>query len=432
MKPSWRLIALLSIIFLISIAEIILGVSASISVILAAILFLMLIADFYFYLTQDQLAFERELPTVHAINKTLDVTLKFSNANCFDVKLIFYDDIPIDFEHDHFPAKIDVKSNSKTHFTYQLKPVRRGDFEFVYCDMRQQSLIGLLQKSQRIEFKTKIKIYPDYIPVIEYAMLKTGLRTPMMGIHSVQKRGSGLDFLELREYREGDSLRQIDWKSTSRLNKTISREYQVEQDQSFIFLLDCSHRMNVLENAQTHFDYVLNAMLLTSYIALKQGDAVGFAAFGLDNVRWSKPAKGMGCFQALLQNIYDIQPSQKAADYLQIAETIPKLYPKNATLILLTNLRDNDSAEITSAIKYLSRHYQVILASIKENIVEDIINSEPDDFEKALVLTAALEYSQSRDRTIKQLKSQNIQLVDILANKLAISLANEYLRFKSK
>jgi len=432
MKPTWRLISLLSIVLIISIVEIIFGVPAILSVGLLIILCATLLLDFYLYLTQLQLSIERDLPGVHAINKFLEVTLTFSNPNSYDVKLIFYDDIPFEFEHDNFPANLNIKSKRQTHYTYQLKPVRRGDYNFLSCDFRVQTFIGLLQKKHRIRCKSVIKIYPDYMPVIEYAMLKTGLRTPMMGIHTVQKRGSGLDFLELREYREGDSLRQIDWKSTSRMNKTISREYQVEQDQSFIFLLDCSHRMNVLEKSQTHFDYVLNAMLLTSYIALKQGDAVGFAAFGLDNIRWSKPAKGMGCFQSLLQNIYDIQPSQKAADYLQIAESIPKLYPKNATLILLTNLRDNDSAEISSAVKYLSRHYQVILASIKENIVEDIIKSEPEGFEKALALTAALEYSQSRDRTINQLKSQNIQLVDILADKLAISLANEYLRFKSK
>ena len=432
MKPTWRLIRLLSFVFVISVIEIFLGISGELSILLLAVLLVMVIADAALIYYQVKPGFERLLPAVHAINKPVNTTLIFRNHNRFNIKVVFYDDIPDDFDHQTFPDEVTIKAKSQVRYSYQLIPERRGDYRFLFCDIRTRSFLGLLQRQLRIDAANEIKIYPDYMPVIEYAMLKTGLRTTMMGIHSVQKRGTGLDFLELREYREGDSLRQIDWKSTSRLNKTISREYQVEQDQSFIFLLDCSHRMNILETTQTHFDYVLNAMLLTSYLALKQGDAVGYAAFGLDKLRWSKPNKGMGCFHALLESIYDIQPSENAADYLQMAETIPKLYSKNATLVLLTNLRDNDSAEILTAVKYLSRHYQVILASIKENAVEEIVHSVPADFEQALTYTAALEYSQSRERTIMQLKSQNIQMVDIVAENLAISLANEYLRFKSK
>jgi len=432
MKPTWRLIRLLSFVFVISVIEIFLGISGELSILLLAVLLVMVIADAALIYYQVKPGFERLLPAVHAINKPVNTTLIFRNHNRFNIKVVFYDDIPDDFDHQTFPDEVTIKAKSQVRYSYQLIPERRGDYRFLFCDIRTRSFLGLLQRQLRIDAANEIKIYPDYMPVIEYAMLKTGLRTTMMGIHSVQKRGTGLDFLELREYREGDSLRQIDWKSTSRLNKTISREYQVEQDQSFIFLLDCSHRMNILETTQTHFDYVLNAMLLTSYLALKQGDAVGYAAFGLDKLRWSKPNKGMGCFHALLESIYDIQPSENAADYLQMAETIPKLYSKNATLVLLTNLRDNDSAEILTAVKYLSRHYQVILASIKENAVEEIVHSVPADFEQALTYTAALEYSQSRERTIMELKSQNIQMVDIVAENLAISLANEYLRFKSK
>ena len=45
-----------------------------------------------------------------------------------------------------------------------------------------------------------------------------------------QPRRLGLEFHQLREFREGDTLRQIDWKATAR-SRTIAREYQDERDQ---------------------------------------------------------------------------------------------------------------------------------------------------------------------------------------------------------
>jgi uncharacterized protein (DUF58 family) len=42
----------------------------------------------------------------------------------------------------------------------------------------------------------------------------------------VRRRGEGTEFHQLREYRQGDSQRAIDWKATSRTARLISREYE--------------------------------------------------------------------------------------------------------------------------------------------------------------------------------------------------------------
>ena len=64
-------------------------------------------------------------------------------------------------------------------------------------------------------------------------------RLSQIGVRRRQRRGEGQDFHQLREYRAGDSLRQIDWKATSRYRRLISKEYQDERDQQVVFLLDC-------------------------------------------------------------------------------------------------------------------------------------------------------------------------------------------------
>ena len=100
----------------------------------------------------------------------------------------------------------------------------------------------------------------------------------MVGAHLRRRRGEGTEFQQLREYRLGDSLRQIDWKATQRARKLISRDYQDERNQQVMLLVDTGRRMLARDDGLSHFDHVLNAALLVAYIALRQGDVVGLLA----------------------------------------------------------------------------------------------------------------------------------------------------------
>jgi len=433
MKPTKFLILLLSVILLASIISLVVFDSVLYLKYLLAVIALFTLIDLISLRRSHPLAVSRHVPAVMALHQQSEVSLSFSNESDRNTKILIYDGIPNHIENiDEFPQLLLVPAHTTVKVEYFVLPDKRGDFTFGDCSTRLFGFFGLLTKSVNFSLSDNVKVFPDYIPIIEYAILKTNMRTNLMGIHSINKRGDGIDFKELRAYREGDSLRQIDWKSTSRQNRTISREYQVERDQSFIFLLDCGHRMNSLEDSLTHFDHVLNAMLLTSYIALKQGDAVGYVAFGGDKLKWKTPAKGMGCFNRLLEDIYNIQPTHKATDFLSMAETLPKLHRKSATVILLTNIRDNDSIEIIPAVKYLSRYYQIIVASIVENTVDNEIKKMPVSFDDALTKAATIQYTKSRQKVINKIKTNNLRLIDIPAKQLPVALANEYLAFKGK
>ncbi|MGQ0658030.1 MAG: DUF58 domain-containing protein [Chromatiales bacterium] len=120
-----------------------------------------------------------------------------------------------------------------------------------------------------------------------------------------RRRGEGLEFHQLREYRGGDSLRQIDWKATSRQRKLVSREYQDERDQHVFFLVDCGRRMATKDGELSHFDMSLNAVLLLAYVALRQGDAVGVMTFS-GKPRYLPAQKGMPTLTRLLEFLFDL------------------------------------------------------------------------------------------------------------------------------
>ena len=177
---------------------------------------------------------------------------------------------------------------------------------FAPADVRVRSRWGLCELLERLGTTEVRRVYPDFAQVARYAWLAGDRRLQEIGIKTYQQRGEGTDFKQLSEYRVGDSVRHIDWRATLRLGKPIVREFQDERDQCVLLLVDCGRRMRADDRqgaiGTTHFDQVLNAVMLLTYVALKQGDAVGAMTFGTPagEERSFAPRKGAHALNALM------------------------------------------------------------------------------------------------------------------------------------
>ncbi|MEJ2575266.1 MAG: DUF58 domain-containing protein, partial [Gammaproteobacteria bacterium] len=60
------------------------------------------------------------------------------------------------------------------------------------------------------------------------------VNTTFAGIYASVFRGQGLNFEEVREYREGDDIRNMDWKVTARTNEPHLKVYREERERSVV------------------------------------------------------------------------------------------------------------------------------------------------------------------------------------------------------
>ena len=74
-----------------------------------------------------------------------------------------------------------------------------------------------------------------------------------MGIIRKNRAGLSKEFHQLRDYHQGDSLNQIDWKSSARRQELISRDYQEQRDQTILLAIDSGSRMRSMEGDLSHF-----------------------------------------------------------------------------------------------------------------------------------------------------------------------------------
>ncbi|MBQ0757985.1 MAG: DUF58 domain-containing protein, partial [Amphritea sp.] len=261
---------------------------------------------------------KRELRGSIPVGVWSEVKLQVTNFGNRPQWLTLHDYHPSNYAVEGLPAQLTIPADRTARVTYRLRPNQRGDGEFKGVDLVTVSPFGLWQRKQYLSLPETVKVYPNFRTVSQYTLLATDHHLSQLGIKQRLRRGEGSDFHQLREYRGGDSLRQIDWKATSRYHKLISREYQDERDQQILFMLDCGRRMRHLEDDSGHLDQALNAMLLLAYVAAEQGDSVGFKTFG-GVQRWFPPVKGGTVVRQMIAGTYDIEATLEAADYLEAA-----------------------------------------------------------------------------------------------------------------
>jgi uncharacterized protein (DUF58 family) len=390
------------------------------------------------------LRWQRRLPAAFAIGvpRSLGGTLINEGDQAWRVALFDRVDPSIDF--DGLPRALRVPPRARLELQYELTPRRRGPVTFEPADLRVRTRLGSAEMLLRVGEAQSLRVYPNFAAVARYAWLAGDHRLAEIGIKIAPQRGAGTDFKQLAEYKAGDSIRHIDWKATLRHRRAIVREYQDERDQTVLFLLDCGRRMRADEagatrGAGSHFDEALNALMLLAHVALKEGDAVGAITFGTDpaDARSFAPRKGSASLNALIAALYDIEPRATHSDYLEAAAHLMRVAPKRALVVVLTNFRDEDSAEIEPALRLMRSRHLVLLASLRERVLRELAEQPQGDATRnvnhatqAIEIAGAHLFAQSRDDAFKRLATRDGLLIDVEPEQLPGQLVSRYRAIK--
>jgi uncharacterized protein (DUF58 family) len=374
----------------------------------------------------------RRLPAAFAIGARRQVHLSIITEGDWTWRCDLHDHADSSLLTEGLPIRLSLPGGKSVDATYTITPTRRGEVTFAPADVRVRSRWGLCELLERLGTVDVRRVYPDFAQVARYAWLAGDRRLQEIGVKTYQQRGEGTDFKQLSEYRVGDAVRHMDWRATLRLGKPIVREFQDERDQCVLLLVDCGRRMRADDRqgaiGTTHFDQVLNAVMLLSYVALKQGDAVGAMTFGTPagEERSFAPRKGAHALNALIGQLYDVQPTPTHSDYVIAAQDLLRRQRRRALVIVITNFRDEDSTELRHALRLLRSRHLVMLSSLRERIVGELIAQPLVSGDAALDIASAHLYEQSRRDAFNRLAARNALMVDAEPERLGIELVNRY------
>jgi uncharacterized protein (DUF58 family) len=374
----------------------------------------------------------RRLPPAFAIGVSRPVELLIETQGTRSWRCTVYDHADASLRTDVLPIRLTLPGGKRVETTYTAVPTRRGEVAFAPADVRVRSLWGFCELLDRLGDAEVRRVYPDFAQVARYAWLAGDRRLQEIGIKTYQQRGEGTDFKQLAEYQLGDSVRHIDWRATLRIGKPIVREFQDERDQCVMLLVDCGRRMRADDRENgigtSHFDQVLNAVMLLSYVALKQGDAVGALTFGTPagQGRSFAPRKGAHTLNALMAELSGVEPTPTHSDYVAAAQDLLRRQQKRALVVVITNFRDEDSAELGHALRLMRSRHLVLLASLRERIVGELLSQPLTGGDAAIEVASAHLYEQSRRDAFNRLASRAGTMVDAEPQRLGIEVVNRY------
>lgn len=425
MRPGRRLIILLSVWTLFGLSPVVWPETLPVWLVMGGLSLAFAGWDAWLLRVGTPVSAKRLVPGILPLGVWHSVKLRFTNPTDHICRLTVFDHYPQPAELTGLPQTIQVADHGWTEIVYRIRPLERGETRFGTLQTLLDSHYRFWQRTLKLAEPMTVKIYPDFAAIAQYALLATDQRVTAMGIHKRRCRGEGQNFHQLREYRVGDTLRQIDWKATARTRKLIAKEYQEERDQAVVFLVDGSRRMRTRDGPLSHFDHAMNAMILLAYVALHQGDAVGVQSFGGD-LRWLAPKKGHRFLNTLIRSVYDLQPTLQPADYTHAASLLMTRQRKRALLVLLTNLRDEDSDELLAAIRLLNQRHVVLLASLREHALNDVLNDPVENLPQARLYAATCHYLAARERCREKLHQQRSLILDVAPQDLPIAVVNQY------
>jgi uncharacterized protein (DUF58 family) len=371
----------------------------------------------------------RDIPAVLPVGIEREVGLRLQTFTRRRLRCDVHDLHPGHWLSFGLPRQVTLTPHRELAMSYRITPAERGSYEFPGCQLRLYSPFGLWRQVRTLPVKQSIRAFPNFAPLAKFALFSSEQASRVVGAHLKRRRGEGTEFHQLREYRLGDSMRQIDWKATQRARKLISRDYQDEKNQQVLLLIDTGRRMLAKDDALSHFDHVLNASLVVSYLALRQGDAVGLMASGGAS-RWLPPQRGLGTVDTLLDCVYDLQAQAVATDYLAAATQLSLRQPRRSLIMLITNVRDEDIEDLMVAVRLLQKRHLVCVASLREQALDTTLLKPVESLNDAILASAMARYLAERARAHAALRSQGVFVLDVTCAELPAALVERYLAVK--
>lgn len=376
---------------------------------------------------------ERQTTRVASLQKNHRVTLHISNLRRRSRTAWVRDDIPQEFEPTPKEFVLKLGSRSRVTVHYELKASRRGKFQLHRVNMRVRSLLGFWQRFLAYEQETEIHVYPDMKQLAEYAILARTNRLSLMGVRRTRRIGLENDFERLRDYTLDDNYKYIDWKASARRLKLTVKDFQTSQSQRIIFLLDCGRLMTNESRGLSLLDHSLNATLLLSYVALRQGDSVGMIAFADRVLSYVPPRGGMKQMNQLLHASFDRFPEQVESRYDDAFLYLNGHCKKRSLMVMISNVIDEVNAhQIESYLRNLVGRHLPLGVILRDHQLFDAADLAPSNNTQLFQAAAAAEILTWRHQVLRDLERHGVLALDVFPEDMTARLVNSYLEIKAR
>lgn len=184
----------------------------------------------------------------------------------------------------------------------------------------QQSENDILKRVRKIEIKTR------------------GLSNEIFaGKYHTAFRGRGMSFSEVREYRAGDDVRDIDWNVTARSSKPYIKVYEEERELTMMLLVDVSASRSFGSTSHTKKNVITEIAAVLAFSAAQNNDKVGCIFFSDKIEKFIPPKKGKSHILMIIRELLQFKPESNRTALSEAVRYLTNVNKKRCTTFILSD-----------------------------------------------------------------------------------------------
>jgi len=387
----------------------------------------------------DQLEVRRIWEKRPSLGVPGNVVVEVRNGGKISIRARIVDETPTQLRSEPPDLDLRVKAGATAEARYAVMSAERGDVRLGRIFLRFQSPLGLAERWAVAETQQTIRVLPNLEQARRQTLYLIRSRQVELEKRRRRQRGIGREFDSLREYREGDELRDISWTATARRRHLITRVFQMERSQNVWLVLDAGR----LLRAQVHepgtaprfskLDYAVNAALSLAQVALYCGDRVGLLAYGRRIQQNLSAGRGAHHVRAIVESLAQVRAEALESDHGRAVRALLNAQKRRSLVVWITDFAE--TATIPEVIEYathLTPRHLVVFAAMGQPDLKTLADAIPAVTADMYRHGAALEISQRRDILMRGLRQRGVLALELMPGILASSLVTQYLDIKER
>jgi uncharacterized protein (DUF58 family) len=401
----------------------------------AFLVFLVLISvdTFMLYRYQKGIVGRRDTAEKFSNGDENPIYIHLENHYPFFLAIRVIDELPVQFQIRNHDIRTSLQNNTAKTITYQLRPVKRGEYSFGALSVFASTIFGFASRRYIFDQDKMVPVYPSYLQMRQFELMAISNRLTELGIKKIRKIGQNREFEQVKEYVSGDDIRTVNWKATARRNNLMVNHYQDEKSQAVYSVIDKGRVMKMPFEGMSLLDYAINASLVISNIAIIKEDKAGIITFS-NKVGTILPAsKVHSHMRSILENLYNQKTGFKESNFDSLYIQIKRHVKGRSLILLYTNFET--LAALERQLPYLQRiayNHVLVIIFFENTELKDLLEKPATNTEEIYLKTIAEKFAFEKKQIVKELTRHGIHAVLTTPKNLTVNTINKYLELKAR
>ncbi len=232
-------------------------------------------------------------------------------------------------------------------------------------------------------------------------------------------KGRGMSFAEVREYRIGDDVRDIDWNVTARSRKPHIKVYEEERELTMMLMVDVSGSRMFGTTDLLKKSIITELAAVLAFSASQTGDKVGCIFFSDRVEKFIPPKKGRSHILAIIRELVGFVPESNGTAISEAVRYLTGVNKKRCTAFLLSDFLNSkrDDEALDDALKIASARHDIIALKVsdpREREMPDVGIVELQDAETARKVWVDTASQAVRDHYAKRWAEREVKTRELL------------------